>query len=447
MTDTQHRVVVTGMGLSTPIGLGPDDYWDAILAGRCGIGRIQAFDPSGFPSGIGGEVPPFKVGDHIPKSYRKSTKVMARDITIAMVCAYQAVVDAKLRTKCLIERGDAEDPPNVDSTRFGVNFGAGQISADLGELGGAMAPSVDDSGKFSLKKWGSEGMNNITPLWLLKFLPNMLACHVTIVHDAQGISNTIICGEASSHLAIGEAYRTLCRGDADVCLCGGVESKINPMALARPLLWGRLNTESDDAPQEACRPFAANRLGTVVAEGGGVVVLERLDHAKAREARIYAEVVGFGASTYTQGWGKPDADGLGLARAMTKALADAETDPAGIDLLGAFGTGIADHDASEMAAWNEVFAHRLDEVPAIVTRGALGNSGAGAGAIDFATAALAVYHSTVPPSLNTTPPDPNCRLRFGNDGPVDARIKQAISVGQAQIGGQTAALVLRRFEE
>src|SRR5262249_49381841 len=139
---------------------------------------------------------------------------------------------------------------------------------------------------FDMGRWGREGMNNLTPLWLLKFLPNMLACHVTIVHDAQGPSNTITCGEASSHLAIGEGFRTIARGVADVCICGGAESKVNPMALMRQSLGKRLS-HRNDTPGKACRPFAEDRDGSVVSEGAGLVILEELDHARARGARIY----------------------------------------------------------------------------------------------------------------------------------------------------------------
>ena len=158
------------------------------------------------------------------------------------------------------------------------------------------ATAKDEAHKFDIRRWGAEGMENLTPLWLLKFLPNMLACHVTIVHDCQAPSNTVTCGEASSHLAIGEAFRTIARGDADVCICGGVESKIAPMAMARSHLLERLNSQSNDQPDKACRPFGKGARGTVVAEGGGLIILEALDHARARNARIYAEMAGFGAA-------------------------------------------------------------------------------------------------------------------------------------------------------
>ena len=441
-----RRIVVTGLGLATPIGIGVDVFWDALLSGQSGIARIVAFDPSGFDSQIAGELPEFKLTDFIPKRYRKSVKVMSRDITVAMIAAYHAVIDAGLKTLCIIERGEAEGEPNVDSTRFGANIGAGLVCADLTELAAALITAVED-GRFSLKKWGAEGMQNLTPLWLLKFLPNMLACHVTIVHDAQAPCNTIPCGEASSHLAIGEAYRTLQRGAADVCICGGAESKANPTALATPQVLERLNTKSNDAPASASRPFTETSTGSVIAEGGGLVILETLDHARARNARIYAEVVGFGSSTNAMSWSAPDPSGRGYALSIRRALADADIAADAIDLIGAFGTGIRDYDAAEAKAWSDVFGDALPETSALTTRGGIGVCGAGAGAIDFAAVTLALYHNTVPPSINTSPPMTDCRLRFESDGPADARIRAAITLGHAIDGGQSAALVIRGFEE
>jgi 3-oxoacyl-[acyl-carrier-protein] synthase II len=443
----RRRVVITGLGVATPIGLGVEAFWDGLIQRRCGLRRIESFDASAFPTPIAGELPSFSLGDFIPKSYRKSAKVMSRDITIAVVAAYHAVKDARLSTRCLVERGESDGPVSIDSTRFGANIGAGLIAADLEELAEAMASSADESGRFSLKRWGTEGMNNLTPLWLLKFLPNMLACHVTIVHDAQGPSNTITCGEASSHLAIGEAFRTIARGDADVCICGGSESRVNPSALVRPQLLRYANTEAADTPERAVRPFDPSAPGTVYAEGGGLIILESLDHARARGARIYAELVGFGAANRTTHWLDPDSEGSAIALALNKALRDAGTTPDGVDLAVPFGFGTKDHDASEAAAWNAVFGTRLGEIPALTTHGAIGVNGAGSGAIDFAAAVLAMHNNTLPPSLNTDHLGAACRFRFVQGDPTDAPIQQAVSVGHAMYGGQCAALVIRRLTE
>ncbi len=443
----ERRVVVTGLGTVTPLGVGIEPLWDGLLAKRCGIQTVQAFDASGLASSLGGEVPPVKMGDFVPKSYRKSTKVMARDIALAVIAAYEAVKDAGLKTKCLIDREEVEGPPNVDSTRLGANIGAGLLCADLQELAGALASAVDENGTFSLKKWGAEGMENLTPLWLLKFLPNMLGCHVTIVHDCQAASNTITCADASSHLAIGEAFRGIARGDMDVCLCGGAESKINPMGLARQQLLGRMATGSDDHPERACRPFGAERTGLVPGEGGGLLVLEALEHARARGTRIYAEMAGFGASCNTHDWLTPDPEGRGIALAIRNALNDASIAPERIELLGTFGPGTVEHDASEYRGLEAILGERCRALPAIAIKGALGHNGAGSGALDAAVTVMSLYHNTLPPSCNTDHPDPEATLGFVADGPVDSSARTALTVGYALNGGQNAALVLKRYEE
>ncbi len=445
---SERRVVVTGIGPATPIGIGAEAYWEALLRRQCGIATITAFDPSQMAARIGGVLPSHSMGDFIPKTYRKNNKVMSDDTRIAVVCAHQAALDAGLNTACLIARGEAKGPSNVDPTRFGANIGAGLICADLPELAGALSTAADpETGTFSHARWGREGMANLTPLWLLKFLPNMLACHVTIVHDAQAPSNTITCGEASSHLAIGEAFRTISRGAADVVICGGAESKMNPMALARPLLFERLTTDDNDNPQGACRPFGADSRGTVASEGGGLVILESLDHARGRGARIYAEVVGFGAASNTHDWRAPDPTGAPVRLALENALRDADIAAADVGLAVPFGCGIPAHDASESAGWNAVFAAHLEQMRAVATKGLIGVNGAGSGAIDFATAVLALYRNTVPPSANTERLAAECAFRFVQDDPADANAEYAVTTAFALSGSQNAALVVRKFEE
>lgn len=442
-----RRVVVTGLGPVTPIGIGATAFWNALLDARSGIRRIQSFDPSRFDSQVGGEIDGLKLGDYVPKSYRKAEKIMARDIILAVAAAHQALTDAGLKTKCIVDRGDAEGPPNLDSARFGANIGAGLICADLSELAEALA-SASPEGRFSFTRWGAEGMNNLTPLWLLKFLPNMLACHVTIVHDAQGPSNTITCGEASSHLAIGEAFRTIARGAADVCICGGAESKTNPMAVLRQSLGKRL-TRRNDAPESACRPLAQDRDGTAISEGGGLVILEALEHAQRRGARIYAELIGFGAANdayRADDLNAASPDGRGVALAIRKALADARVEPQQVDLACTFACGLPDRDAIEAAGLRAALGPRLDETPVLSVKGGLGNNGAGSGAIDFIATILALSNATVPPAINSAPPDPACGLKLNTTGrPTDAKIDVAISSAYALTGGQCASLVVRRY--
>jgi len=443
-----RRVVITGLGPVTPLGNGVADFWNALLEGRSAVRRIQAFDPSRFDSQIGGEIDGVKIKDFVDKKYRKAGKVMARDIVLAIAAAYHAVRDAGLVTKCLLLRGEADGESNVESTRFGANTGAGTICADLTELAEALH-SGSEAGVFSLAKWGAEGMNNLTPLWLLKFLPNMLACHVTIVHDAQGPSNTITCGEASSHLAIGEAFRTITRGVADVCMCGGAESKNNPMALIRQSLGKRLSTYNDD-PAGACRPFGLNRDGAVVSEGGGIVILEELEHARARGARIYCELLGFGAAhdAYDPSPpGRSHPQGRGLALSARKALADAGVSADKLDLIGAFGIGMPERDGAEARAIRTILGPRKSEVPVLAIKGGIGNNGAGSGAIDFIATILALYNATLPPNVNGDPHDADCGLCANFKQPIDARIEYALSHAYALTGGQNASLVIRSLIE
>ncbi len=439
---SERRVAITGLGVVSPVGTGIGAVYEALLAGKSGVGRIQAFDPSGFDSQVGGEVVDFKMRDFVPKSYRKATKVMARDIELAVAAAYEAVRDARLRTKCLIERDEEPDADPVDSTRFGANIGAGLICADLTELASALATATDERSEFDIRTWGSEGMNNLTPLWLLKFLPNMLACHVTIVHDAQGASNTITCGEASSHLAIGEAFRTIADGAADICICGGAESKLNPMGLMRQSLLKRLTGDRNDDPTHACRPFDVDRSGTAISEGAGLIILEALDHAERRGARIYGELVGFGAGASIKSWSSPDPDGRAVAVAVDKALADAGVGPEEVELVVAFGTGIPACDLSEARGLHASLGPWAVEVPTAAWKGALGNNGAGSGAIDFATAVIASHTGQIPPSQNVERVDPECNLTILSNGAA-LRPKLVLSTAYALSGGQTAALVFK----
>lgn len=442
----ERRVVITGMGAVSPLGIGIAALWDGLMDGRCGLSPVRSFDASGLPSRVAGHVPAFTTTDYVPKAYRKSVKLMSRDIELAVVAAYQVALDARLPTRCLVDRGDVPGP-EIDPTRFGANIGAGLICPDLNELGAAFATAVDERGEFDLRRWGADGMTNLTPLWLLKFLPNMLACHVTIVHNAQSLSNTITAAEASSHLAIGEAFRNIARGAMDVAICGGAESKVNPMGLARAALMNRLAPNGDADPAASCRPFAANRQGTVASEGAGLVILEALDHARARGARIYAELSGFGAGGSTYSWSEPDPSGANIAVAIRSALRDARLPADQISLAGLFGCGTVAHDAAEINAWRSVLGPAAERLPALAIKGALGNNGAGSGALDLCTLVMALHRNTVPPSRNTQPPDAACPFRFAATDAFDCRIDTAVSVAYALGGGQSAALAIKRFQE
>ena len=432
-----RRVVVTGLGVVTAVGVGAEEYWTALCEGRSGVKPISRFDASGFSSRVGGELADFSARKYVPRSYRKSVKVMARDIEIAVAAADLSFRHAGITTRA----ADAE--MDIDPKRLGCNVGAGLMCTDLDELGGAVNTAVVD-GRFDLKAWGRQGMENLTPLWLLKYLPNMLACHVTIIHGCEGPSNNITCGDVSGHLGVAESADWVRRGEADVAIAGGAESKLNPMGLLRQSLLGRLCTERNDAPAEACRPFDAEHCGAVVGEGSGMIVLEDLDRALARGATIYAEVVGAGAACDPKGFEvtRPSVGSLDLA--VKKALTAAGVGPEDLGLLVAHGTAVPEEDRLEAAAWGEALGDRAAQVPAAAVTGATGLLFAGAGGVELATAALALKNQTVPPTVNFGGADEGCSLALGREA-RSAEIEYVVS-GALATGGQSAACVLKRYE-
>lgn len=429
------RVVVTGIGIVSPLGLGAKVHFDRLLAGDVGIGRITSMDPGGFACQLGGEVPAYKINDYVPKSYRKATKVMARDIELAVIAADEAFKDAGLKSKAYTE------PAEIDGLRFGCNIGAGLISADLNELTYALNKARDGE-KLDLAKWGGEGMQQLTPLWLLKYLPNMLACHVTIIHGLMGPSNTITCDAASSHLAIGEAFRTLQRGKADYAICGGAESRINPMGIMRQQLLGRLNTTSNDSPADSVRPFDKTAAGTVFGEGGGLLILEEYEHANARGATIYAELAGFAASQDSYAVTEPDPSGHSYGKAIENALKDAKLTAADVSLYIPNGIGLPSADAAEMAGIKKAFGEHASTVPIAATKAQVGNLAAGCG-VDAATAVLSIKHGKIPPSINTKSVAGDTKLNVSGVT-RDEKVNVAVS-SIASLGGQNAALVFKRI--
>lgn len=439
---TKRRVVVTGLGVVSSLGIGREAYFDALLEGEIGIDRITAFNPAKFPCQIAAEVAPFKMNQYIPKSYRKSNKLMSRDIALAVVAADQAIRDANLMTKGI----DPDQPPGFDPTRSGVSIGAGLICCDLVELAGAAEHAVEAE-SFSLEKWGTEGMAALTPLWLLKYLPNMLSCHISIIHDLQGPSNSVTCAEASGQLAIGEAYNMIAHDKADLMIAGGAESKVNPIVLLRQCFLKRTANNCNEVPRDACRPFDAKADGTVVGEGAGIVVLESLEHALNRNAPIYAEVEGFGASSnFSTDFIEPEAEGTGIAIALQKALACASLDPREIDLLVPSGTAVPSHDRAEAHALKSCFGESLSDIPVFATKSQIGNTGAAAAALDLITTVLAMHEHKIPKMQNCHSVRDGYGLKMNNQE-VNSCLMNHGATTCYTYGGQTAAMVVSRYGE
>jgi len=431
-------VAITGLGVVCAAGTGAPQFWETLIAARQCLTANRTFDPSSFPSRVAGQIEDLSARKCVPKHYRKAVKVMSRDIEVAVVAADLAFKDAELST-----RADPEDEMTVRPDRLGCNVGAGLICCELDELGLAAKTAVTD-GKFDHGVWGQSGMENLTPLWLLKYLPNMLSCHVTIIHGAEGPSNCITCGATSGVLSVAEAARWIQRGAADVVIAGGAEAKLTPLGLLRQSLLDRLCTDSNDRPEAACRPFDTTHSGTVMGEGGGLLVLEEMERAEIYGADVYAEFAGFGAACDPAGIDVTKANCGSLDLAVARAIADAGITPRDVDLIVTQGTGVPDEDRCESEAWRKVFGSELESIPAFAVTGTTGCMFAGQSGVTLVAAAMAIRNQTVPPTVNFTTPHEGCGLSLAGE-PRERTINHAV-VGAFSVGGQSAACVLKNCQ-
>ena len=440
----KRRSVITGVGLVSALGLGKDECFDALLNNKIGITKVSTFDSDKLESRVAGESPVVKMNQNVPKSHRKSVKLMSRDIQLAVLAADCAMQDSGLNTRA----NNPDGPIDIDPTRSGVNIGAGSMCCDLEELSQATVGSVTD-GTFDLKKWGSGGMESLTPLWLLKYLPNMLSCHVSIIYDLQGPSNSITCGDTSGLMAFVESRRHIASNKADIVLAGGAESKVNAMNFVRYGLNGLLTTKYNDAPEDASRPFDADADGMVAAEGGAILVMEEYERAVGRGAKIYAEVVGCGSSFNLGSSGSdfinPEPDCKGTAIAIQKALEDAGIKAEDLDLVIPHGSGIAAHDKAEAQGIQSALGEAAESIAVLATKSRIGMTGAGSGAIDAAIALLSMDKGVIAETLNCKTKTEGCKLNLTTSGKIEKEIKYAL-VTNYSMGGQTTAIVLKKVQ-
>lgn len=427
MEPSRPRTVLTGLGLLTPIGVRTEPFWQGLLEGKAGVKRISVFDPSGLPVQIGGEISDFDGRKFVDKKQGKGFKMMARAIQMGVAAANLAMQDAGL------------DPAKLDPTRFGVDFGASLVATDLEDLIQASQLSAPEgiAGQVDFKTWGEKGLKTIEPLWMLKYLPNMVACHTTIMFNAQGPNNSITENEVAPLLAIAEACRILRRGLADVMLSGGSDSRINPLSMTRLTMFMRLSHRNHD-PAGAVRPFDKDRDGTVPGEGSGILVLETLAHAQKRGARILAEIVGCGAAFDVK------RNGDGLARAIQAAMKQAKIQAGDIDHINAHGFGDVEWDRLEAAGITKVFGPNTP--PVFAAKGYLGNMGAAGGAVELGISALAFHHGTLPPTKNFQTPDETCKINIVAGQPHKVTKDYALKLSFSDMG-QCAAVVLKRWRD
>ncbi len=449
-----RRVVITGLGAVSGLGVGAGALWEGMCAGRSALRPITRFDASGFRSRLASEVEAFSAKDLVPKGYRKAVKVMARDVELAVGAAREAVADAGLITRSTLDL--EADPASVSSmtipsARMGCHIGAGLISAEADELTAAMATSRTSAGTFDLQQWGKSGMENLTPLWMLKYLPNMVACHVTIIHGACGPSNTITCAEASGILSIGESLRVIERDEAELCFCGGSESKLNLMGLLRMDIAGRLAPTGDETDgTRILKPFDRTSAGTLMGEGAGLLLLESRDSAMKRGHKVHAEIIGFGAGhsgrrpIYVGQAGVPKDFDLtaadeGFLSAIQNAMDDAKVKPDEIDAIVTLGSGHAGTDLGEAGALRQAFGDRLASVPLAFMGPAIGNCMAGAGGLLAVLGAMVVEKQTLPARINTGHAASGLMAGPGPSAPM--RVNRVL-VASSSLSGQNAALVM-----
>jgi len=410
----EHRVVVTGLGAVTPIGIGADVFWKGLLAGKNGIARVSHFDPTGFRSQLAAEVTDFDPLEWIDK---KSLERMDRFTVFAVTAAAMAMQDAGL------------DHHAFDKERAGVIIGSG--------TGGS---ATIEEGHSRLQE---KGPNSLTPFFVSKLLINMAACMTSIRFGLKGplSAPSVACSTGAN--AIGDAFRILQRGDAEIMLAGSSEAAVTPLPYAGFCATRSMSANPD--PENACRPFDRDRDGFIMGEGAGIVVLENREHAVQRRAKIYAELAGYGNSADAYHFTAPEPSGDGMVRVMKAALKDASIGPEKIDYINAHGTSTPMNDKIESAAIIRVFGDHARALKVSSIKSMIGHLLAAAGAVEFIATVLSVHDDIVPPTIHYRTPDPDCPLDYVVHGAESMAVRYAAS-NSFGFGGGNACLVVKKYE-
>ncbi|MDA8229242.1 MAG: beta-ketoacyl-ACP synthase II [Desulfitobacterium hafniense] len=410
----KRRAVITGMGVISPVGNNLAEFWNSLVNGISGIDFVTRFDVSDLPTKVAGEVKNFEPTDWIDK---KESRRMDRFVQLAIAAGKMAIEDANL------------DLEKMDKERAGAVIGCG--------IGGVT--TFEEQKEVMMNK----GPGRVSPFFVPMLISNMAAGHLSIAFGLQGLSSTVATACASATNAIGEAFHLIQRGEADVVLCGGTEAPLTPLAFAGFCSMKAMSTEKEN-PKEASRPFDQRRTGFVMGEGAGILVLESLEHAQARNAKIYAELAGYGSSSDAHHITTPVPGGAGAAKAMQKALADAELPKDSVSYINAHGTGTDANDATETAAIKSLFGPLAYKIPISSTKSMTGHLMGAAGAIEAIACALAIENNIIPPTINYGEPDPDCDLDYV---PNKARV-QEVNVAMSNtfgFGGHNATIVLKKL--
>lgn len=424
-----RRVVVTGLGAVSPNGIGKDEFWNACVNGRSGVRKITAFDASSFPVKIAGEVKDFDPSPFIPASLRKSLKVMGRAAKFGVGAAGLALQDSGISIE------------NENPEKVGVVVGTGLVPIDLPEIMPLLQEVVKEDGTFDMSRLDANS-SPMFPLWLLKYLPNMISAHISMIFNAQGPNSTVTTACVAGTQAVGDGFRMVSSGAADLVIAGGSDSRLDPLLLMAYTSLGTLSRRTDLEPHEVSRPFDRMRDGFVLGEGSGMLILEDMERAKKRGAKIYAEILGFGSSFDAYSIIKPDPEGRGAARAIKNAMDEARIDPSEIGYVNAHGTSTRLNDQMETAAIKKVFGDHSRKTPVSSIKSMIGHSIAASGAMEAVALSLSLSEGVLPPTINLTNPDPNCDLDCVPLYARDHKPKIALSTSFG-FGGQNGALVMK----
>lgn len=413
MVTEERRVVVTGLGAVTPVGIGVDPFWEAITAGKSGVARVTRFDPTPFPTQIAAEASNFDPSDWVEiKTAQRTDRVTH----FGLAASAMAMADAGFRRN------------GFDPDRFGVIIGSG--------IGGV--DTIEEGHLQHLEK----GPKAVSPFFVSKLMINMTACMVSISHGLKGPLSAPSVACSTGTTAVGEAFRSIQRGDADLMLAGGTEACVTPLPFAG-FCASRSMSRRNETPETASRPFDRTRDGFVMGEGAGVVVLEDLDHARKRGATIYAEIAGYGNTADAFHFTAPDPTGDGMKNVMDAALRDAGMHPSAIAYINAHGTATILNDRIESQAILQIFGDHAERLKVSSIKSMIGHLLAAAGAVEFVATVKSVQTGIVPPTINCRTPDPECPLDYVTSGAESIDVEAAMS-NSFGFGGGNACLIVKR---
>ncbi len=410
-----RRVVITGLGIISPIGTGVEQFFSALKEGKCGIDTVTRFDTEGYDAKIAGEVKDFDPLEYIDK---KEAKRMDRYTQLAVAASKMAVLSSELNLE------------EIDSNRLGVCIGSG--------IGGM--ETLETQHKILMEK----GPGRVSPFFVPMMISNIAAGNISIAFKAKGPNITVVTACASGTNAIGEAFKIIQRGDAELMISGGTEASITPLAFAGFCAMKALSTRNDD-PKSASRPFDKDRDGFVMGEGAGMLILEELEHALKRGAHIYAEMAGYGTAGDAYHITAPDPEGDGAFRAMQAAVRDAGIKPEEIDYINAHGTSTEMNDKLETMAIKRLMGENAKDVAISSTKSMMGHLLGAAGAVEAAACIMAINESIIPPTINYTTPDENCDLNYVPNKFIKKKVSYAMS-NSLGFGGHNATIILKKYQ-